>query len=184
MKRKNTPVDFTLLQKVINEKSDGYNGGQTDFIAACVASYNLQTKAKITASVFRLRWKSGRIKIACAFTRTRKPLTDEHKAKLKAGRDLAGVQPGRQKRDFHGTPYADRMKERFAEKPIAVDKCLSGSMSSAIALMCWSCMGQDGHETVDAIRECTAFACPLFNFRPYKPKPVGVADEGANCESA
>lgn len=47
------------------------------------------------------------------------------------------------------------------------------SRTKAIHAMCFHCFGGTEEELPDsgykrAIRECTASACPLYNFRPYK----------------
>jgi len=76
------------------------------------------------------------------------------------GNDLKHVLNERQvKRLTQWTPTRQRMLQRLWSG--------GGTRSLAIRMFCLECVGED----VPAITGCTADTCPLWNFRPFQPKP-------------
>ena len=63
------------------------------------------------------------------------------------------------------------------------DKAISGkSRKAAVKSFCLECMAWEKEE----VRQCTSLECPLYLFRPYKPKPkqaseiAGFSQESTN----
>lgn len=48
----------------------------------------------------------------------------------------------------------------------------NNTRKTAIDCMCWQCMGGDENSNTPgithAIRDCTSYRCPLYEWRPYK----------------
>lgn len=73
---------------------------------------------------------------------------------------------------------AQRIAKRRADTPKAYrgiyDRAMSGqSKAAAIHAFCLECMGWQREE----IKLCTAYACPLYPYRPYT-SPENAADGG------
>lgn len=53
------------------------------------------------------------------------------------------------------------------------DRALAGNRRAAIKAHCYYCHGWEN--PAEAVRQCTATGCPLYNVRPGAPKPADVA---------
>lgn len=67
----------------------------------------------------------------------------------------------------------EKRAKRIATAPIGsqalLKRCFTGKCSprTAIKGMCLECVGFERK----AVTECTAYACPIWHFRPYQERP-------------
>jgi hypothetical protein len=112
-------------------------------------------------------------------------LTPEHKRALQEGRKATLEHKNRSKTAQHAPiamPTAPRaVQSRLSQIPARFKpqykRAMSGrSMRAAVNAQCAECMGWEG--LPDTVRYCTAPACPLHPYRPYRDSPgARAADE-------
>lgn len=73
---------------------------------------------------------------------------------------------------MHNENREKRVAAILAEAPESAKNCLklafsgSGGKTNAIKAMCLACVGYDRA----AIRDCTGYSCPLWQYRPFQVK--------------
>lgn len=101
----------------------------------------------------------------------RKLMTEEHKARMQAGRRARGTPKPRSSilaaKTIHGEGFETRLRQMPVSMRDTYRRAMSGkSRKAAVKAFCQECMGWENVAT--AIRYCTSPACPLYPYRPYR----------------
>jgi hypothetical protein len=169
MPRKAVEVDRNFLTQAINVvEGGGPLENQSRLFQEVADIYNSERgeREEVTASVVALRIKEWAIPVKTPKGKRGRQMSPEHLAKLQASR--AGKKMGRGQK-FSLPVYQKSftaMRKRMPDEETLIVQVEQGSMKAAIKLMCHQCMGFD--ELPKMIRGCTALACPLWPFRPFK----------------
>lgn len=86
MARQALPIDLNIMQKIIRENENTYQGGLIDFLNHCCNIYNekIKPEKKLYGQIVYGYIKKG--KIFTAFKATRKVLSEEQKSRMQEGR--------------------------------------------------------------------------------------------------
>lgn len=163
MGRRTIPVDKKLLEKSIKKcESSQKFSSQSKLWDAVAEDYNKnQEVEQINAGVVRLRALTWEIPIQTP--QGRKGTTKQNNISPVSSADRTT-----RKEKFAASPAAIRSinamrKDIPSAYRSVVEKIAEGSMKAAVKLKCLDCCNYDKVE----IRECEAYSCPLWLFKPY-----------------
>jgi len=178
MAKKAYEVDRALLLSSIKKaEASGPLGNRSLLHDEVAKVYNAgHPPREITSSVVMLRINQWNLPILTqAGKRGLSVLTPEQKEKMQAARRGPRTSRG-DKFAADPTIVAGFVKMRDEFEPIhqaTIDKLVAGSMRAAVKLKCLDCCAGQARE----VKFCSCNECPLFAFRPYKPR-VGEVDTG------
>jgi hypothetical protein len=174
MGRRTIIVDKGALERAIQTaEKDGPLATQNDVWKTAADIYNAgKVPEKISFSVVTLRAKQWGLKVKTSSARGKgKPMSDEHKAALLAGRGKRMSKAEKFEASDDATAHFEVMRKFVPSRyHTLIDAMERGSRTAAAKLNCLACMGfEDGCSA--AIRNCTGGkVCPMYMFRPYQGK--------------